>query len=1070
MRFCRVVRPGTLPALAFALSLILPAASYAQEDADGNSQDSPAATNAYNTARAVQVENEDYELAESLWLKFLEDHPGDSRVANVHYNLGIAQWKQDKFQPAAGSFQTIVDKYTDFDLMADTLFNLGWTHYRLGRSGNADAYTAAATAFDALAAKHADSPLMADALYFHGESLYYSNKKKEAAEKYQKVVDDYPDEKIVTRALFALGATQADLNNHEAALKNYDLYLVKVPDDAEVTQWRGDSLFALKQYAEAAKAFASAAAAPDFATADYATLWQAYATAALEKYAEAATVFASLPTRFKDSAYTETARLEAGKNFYWAGDYTKAQASLQEVRDGGGKLAFSAAHWTAQCLLKVDKPADALKIVEPALAAVKKEEDKGTLLLDQADAIHAIPERRAESVALYAALAEEYPNHQTAPQALYMAAFAAMNLGEHKTALAHAEKFLSAHAGHDLAIGVRHVKAESLLWSKQFAEAEELLQQLLRDAPGDQDAGLWKVHLGASRQLQQRYAEAIDTLQSVLAELEGADLVAEAHYRIGCSQSSLKQFDAAVKSLEASLAAAPQWNLADDAHLVAAYAYQQKREFDRAKEHARKAITDFPGSARLDRAHYRLGQCCRLSGDMKTAVAEYQLVFKGKPSDELTRETLYGLGWAQVGLQDYAAAEKTFSQLIDGHPGHKLVPRARYGRGLSRQQLKQFGPAAEDIEAVLAADPPPGEESRARHVLGLCQKGLKQYEPAIATFEKLLEENPDYDDAVQVTFQLGLLQRAAKQEEKAAATFAKLAEDYPEHALAAESFYVMGNLEYDAKDYKKAAVAYYKAMNAAVAHGKKLEEAGKVEAAGEAARLGEDAAHKLGWSYFLQDDFANALKTFAFQKKKWPDGPLSADAVFMQAECHFRQKEYQEALDTYKLVKDPKAKNADVLTLLHAGNAAGQLKEWQESLDLLTKCVDQFPDSPSYPQALYEQGWALHNLDRIDDALANYEKVLTKSTGEPAARAHFQIGQIHFLRKQHTDAIARFVNVATNYPYPKLQSESLMEAGRCYEVLRKLPQAIQIYQKLLEKFPESDEAPQAQERLQALQR
>ena len=65
-------------------------------------------------------------------------------------------------------------------------------------------------------------------------------------------------------------------------------------------------------------------------------------------------------------------------------------------------------------------------------------------------------------------------------------------------------------------------------------------------------------------------------------------------------------------------------------------------------------------------------------------------------------------------------------------------------------------------------------------------------------------------------------------------------------------------------------------------------------------------------------------------------------------------------------VKDPSAKDFQALALLHAGQAAGQLKQWDKSLELARPgASEQFPDSPYLPEALYEQGWAQQNLGKL---------------------------------------------------------------------------------------------------------
>ncbi len=88
----------------------------------------------------------------------------------------------------------------------------------------------------------------------------------------------------------------------------------------------------------------------------------------------------------------------------------------------------------------------------------------------------------------------------------------------------------------------------------------------------------------------------------------------------------------------------------------------------------------------------------------------------------------------------------------------------------------------------------------------------------------------------------------------------------------------------------------------------------------------------------------------------------------MEGESLLKQKKFAEALAAYEQVKNPAGKDFAVLALLHAGQAAGQLKQWEKSLGLLGKCVAQFPDSPYLPEVLCEQGWAKQNLGQLDEA------------------------------------------------------------------------------------------------------
>ena len=100
--------------------------------------------------------------------------------------------------------------------------------------------------------------------------------------------------------------------------------------------------------------------------------------------------------------------------------------------------------------------------------------------------------------------------------------------------------------------------------------------------------------------------------------------------------------------------------------------------------------------------------------------------------------------------------------------------------------------------------------------------------------------------------------------------------------------------------------------------------------------------------------------------------------------------------------------------------------------------------------------------------MALYQQVIAKTDREVAARAQFMIGEVQFQQKKHKEAVASFFKVSYGYAYPQWQAEASYEAARCFEALDKREQAIKQYQELMEKFPASDKATVAKDRIKAL--
>ncbi|MGA2254069.1 MAG: tetratricopeptide repeat protein [Thermoguttaceae bacterium] len=1019
-------------------------------------EENEAATRQYNVA--VRLQNrEAYDLAIDAWGSFLQAYPTDTRATQARHYQGVCQFftavsaldaKQTdaalkSFDAAAQSFDAVIKAAPKFELLEDTYLYLGLSQFKRAEivpaSMPAKQYAAAAATFDTLLRSYPQSKNLAQVLYTRGDCAYHAGEKADAVRFYSQALTKAPNEKLEPAIMYALGVAQEELKQWEAAGKTYDDYLKKYIAHRyanEIIMRRGETLFQIHQYQAAAEWFAAAAARPGFESADYATMRQAVALAQLGKHAEAGDILALVFTKFPNST-----RLP---------------------------VVLKTGHALARGLIRDKKPAEAIALVEKLLPRIEGQEVAAALAMDRADAAAAIPARRAESVALYASVANKFPKDPSAPQALYWAGYWAMTQGDYAGTVQYTDAFLAAYPTHELVPDIRYVAAESRLQLGKFDEAEKLYAELLQKYPQHPDAESWRVRQGTALNLQKKYPEVVALLQPVAGQIKNRDARAEAFFLIGSSLAEQKQFAEAVPSLEAAIAAAARWRQADETLLVLGQAYYQQKNAGKANETFKKLVAEFPQSKVLDRAHFRLGEYAAAVNDLKMAEAEYRLVVEKWPASSLGPYALRGLGWALFDQKEFAASEEVFNTLVEKYPDQKLKFRSLYARGLARHHLGKFVESVADLQALLTAG---GiemvEKSDARYVLGLSLVGQKKPAEAVATFRSLLSEDPKYAVADKVYYELAWALRSAGQEKEAVDAFAELIKQCPESPYVGESQFCVGEAAYKDGKFQAAVQAYAAA----------LEKAGKSD-------LGEKSAHKLGWAYYRLDSAAEAQQAFSYQRAAWPRGPLAADAAFMEAECFFKQKKYSEALTAYERVKDTSSKDFQVLTLLHSAQGLdtlalamlrpeqeNQRKEtWQKALGLLDRLVKENPDTPYLPEVLYERGWALQNLGRFEEAMGGYQQVLAKSNAEPAARSQFMIGQIQFQQKKHAEAVKSFYLVLYGYSYAQWQADAAFEAAKCFEALHKKSQAIKQYQELIEKFPQSDKVTAAKSRIEVLKR
>ncbi len=390
-------------------------------------------------AKAANFQNNSaFDLAVEAWQAFLQTHADDPKALEARYHLGVCQMQLKNFPQARETLQAVIDTKTPFERREDAYLNLGWTLYSLALQNQPQLFAQADQTFAAMLQEFPEGAYRDQALFFRGESAYLQGKREDAAAAYQQVVDQFPKSELRDDAIYALGVTCEELNRFEDAGKLYDLFLKEFPEHTllpEVSMRKAETILRAGNFAEAAQRFADVAATQGFKAADHALYRQAYCEARLEEFAAAGDLFARIPREFPKSGYVADATMSAARSYFRADKLELAAEWFDKVLASQDKHAIEAAHWRVRMLLKQEQYEAARKLVEQYLPQAQENPFFVNLKMDQADAIYGLPDQRAESIPLYAKLVEQHPQHLLAPQALYNAAFGAMELKQYRARL-----------------------------------------------------------------------------------------------------------------------------------------------------------------------------------------------------------------------------------------------------------------------------------------------------------------------------------------------------------------------------------------------------------------------------------------------------------------------------------------------------------------------------------------------------------------------------------------------------------------------------------------------------------
>lgn len=1006
-------------------------------------QSSNAAIEQYNLAARYQ-DLEQFDLAAKEWLKLTSDHKDDPLAAAGRHYAGVCQFRLGAYPKAIATFEEFLAKHPKHELTEATLTNLGLAAYNQAQQASGDTgaklYEQSIAAFDKLRKQFPESKLAARSDFYRAEALYALGQLSKAEQAYAEWLNQHEENSLSPEVQLALGVAQTELAKAPAAIATLEKLLASNPADAIAARAAvrlGDAQVVAKKYAEAANSYARAIdIGGDFADVDYAAKAQVSALFNAGDFVAAA------------QGYEQLGDIgAAGKALHQSGDYAGAAERLAKAYQAAPNDA-ELAHWWVRSLLQAGRADEALKAAEVALAKISSP----NLLLDKADAMYSIDASRAASLEAYITAAQSAEG-ELAAEARHLAAATALELGDYASAKQQAETILKKYGESSFAVDGRLTLAEAQLQSGDAAAAVKTFKALLEAAEPEQ-RDEWSVRLAWAQSTAGDEAGVAETLATLKLPAD-SPLGEQANFLLGRSQFRSGKFAAAIKSLRSVATSDPPGPWSPEAMLIMARSEMATGDPAAAIGTLTALLVSKPKPQLAAQAHYRRAEAHQQAGNTVAALDDFRKVAADWPDHPLAPYAHYRFAIAVMKEGQLEAAAERFAKLVELYPNHALAGEAQLAWASCLTRTGKHKEALEVLGAMDASDP------RVAMARGASLAGEKKLDEAIAAFKSATAAEGDFADRDRAWYELGWTLRESGKLDDARQAFNKLADEFADSSLAADARFRVGELQYDANEFEQAADSFRQAADAATTD----------------KSLAEKSMHMSGWSLNKANKSAEAAEAFSAQLKAYPEGPLAADAKWMQGEVYFATEKYAEALAAYEAAATakPTAESLAPLGMLHAGQAAGQEEKWQVAIDWLKRATAEYPDYEGRSEVDYELGWALSKQGNADQAKPLLAKVADSDTSPLGARARFVVGELQFADKQYEEAVRTFFKVAYGYGdrqapegYHPWQSESLFEAARCLEQLDRSKASAKLYQELVERFPNQPKASLAKKRLEDL--
>ncbi len=329
--------------------------------------------------------------------------------------------------------------------------------------------------------------------------------------------------------------------------------------------------------------------------------------------------------------------------------------------------------------------------------------------------------------------------------------------------------------------------------------------------------------------------------------------------------------------------------------------------------------------------------------------------------------------------------------------------------GILYFDAKNISKAKEVFQQLINRKPPARIASDAARWLGECLLVEKRYEEARRFFQRTASDTSARTDLRAIaSFQLARTSFLQNNFSNAANEFSKFLAQYSNHELQADALYWLAEAEYRTGNYKSAIKAYQQLVDK-----------------GYSAYL-EKAYYGIGWSYYKQNQFSQAIEAFEKVLTTNPRSTYSLDVRLRIADAYYAQKEYRKAATSYR------------------------------------SAIRLFPDSTGIDYASYQLGQSLYRLQNYAESYKAFEaliKVRPKSVY--ADDAQYALGFINLQQREYNEAIKEFQTLIQKYPNSDILPKTYYSLGDVYYNMKNYSAARRTYSEILRKFPSNERVPDA---------
>jgi len=666
---------------------------------------------------------------------------GEEENAEEHYKLGYEFYSLKDYTVAVEELKKALDIKSDYPqaryLLAECYFQQ-------------KEYMLAQVEYERVVTDSEINEYTDDALWGSGWCYYLLEEYGEAARRFSKLLNDFPDSDLALQARHKLGKSYFQGNNYPETIKIYREFLEKY------SEYQGKELEEV-----------------------YYLLGQAYLRS--EKYAEAEESFYNLLFFFPGFELASEVKYYNALSLFKENKYEEAIVQLKDLiseAEIGDNRKEEAQYLLARCLLNLQEYSEAIENLE----SLKQFEVEDSLLEKASFDLALAYSRQGEkekAILEFQEFVEKYPQSELINSAHFELGKDLYDLKKYKLALAELEKTSTDEALYLIGKSSKELGDQE----GEIAAFEELREKYPR-SNFSQEAYF---RLGNYYYNQNRYKEAIEEFNKIVQFFPQSPFLSESCYWMGWSYSKLTDYKKAGEYFNQVEEDEENFDLGQRARFMAAESWYNLKDYQKAREAYEKFIEMYPEGDFSANAQYAIAWTYLENKDYKLSIEEFKKLISIYPDSKFIEEAQFRVSKNYFLSEDKDIAKEELGKFINSYSKSNFRAEAMYLLSQVNLQEEDWMDSIINLDRLVREYPDSQYLSEALY--GLCFSYFKkdEYEKAIEVGERYLKDYSSLKYGDDILYTKAVCWEMLDNEEKAIFDYQNLMSKFPQSPYVAKA-------------------------------------------------------------------------------------------------------------------------------------------------------------------------------------------------------------------------------------------------------------------------------------------